>query len=287
MLHPTLSNHQTHYSNSKVKRIHYGSEFDFKPRDIAFPFSLDDCGNLNIISLNLARFPMTPGAPEILYTLISQNLINIYIFQEIYDRECLSKVFELINKQLLGNPYKILFSGHKHDRTYMAFAYRENNIIIKHHSTLYKLPFLRDPYICRPPDHLVFIHDNKLYSLVNIHGTPYGSHSAHSKRSKFFHLLEYFEQQITDDRMILFGGDWNFRPTGLFKYFDQKKYLYPEPSFVNDIDYFLVKKPLSSLYCYFDIFLSKSNVPLTNLPHYKDWNKIISDHKPVMLSLSQ
>ena len=168
MLHPTLANHQTPYSMSKTKKKLTGEEFGFFPQPIEDPFYLDLDFPLAIISINLARFPFTPSAPEMLYNFIAQNPVNIFCFQEVQESSTLRTLFDIVNSNLIDHHYVIHFSNHKHDRTFMAFAWRETSISVNNHNTLFRDCFLRQPTILRPPDHLLFTYKKQKISLINL-----------------------------------------------------------------------------------------------------------------------
>jgi len=281
MLNPTIPNSETPWSRKKSKRKFEINDLIFPSTPISKPGAIPENSNLQIITLNLSRFPFTPGSPLMLYNFISQNPVHIFQFQEVKDTKLLQIVFNKINTHLHSQEYVLCFSYHVHDRTKLCFAYRKNSINYLYHKSIFEHVYLKMPHILRPPDVLFFQYQNHFFSLLNIHSTPYRSHSSHLKRDKFFHLLRLYKQSFNDSRFFIFGGDWNFRPTGLSKYFKDKQYCLPKHNFKNQIDYFVTYVPITHSLPIYEFEQHSFSHQITKSNIFKDWKKVLSDHFPV------
>jgi len=280
ILHPTILNAETPYSRKRSKRYKKNEIEHFISTHIKYPGPIPDSWPLRIITLNLAFFPFTAAAPEMLYKFIGKNPYQIYIFQEVKDTKLLQYVFDRINMQLFTNEYVLRFSSHKINHTKLCFAYRNGLINYQSHKSIFTNVFLKIPYILRPPDVLTFTWKESSFSLINLHGAPYRAHSSHLKREKFFYLLDYTKQTFNDGRFIIFGGDWNFRPPGLNKFFSGIEYIFPKQSFKNIIDYFVTCVPVGTLYPWTEITQTSLSKSILKSKDFKIWNKVLSDHFP-------
>jgi len=281
MLHPTIPNAETPWSRKKTKRNLEINDLNFPAAPISKPGAIPENSDLKIITLNLARFPFAPGCHLMLYNFIRENPVQIFQFQEVKDTKLLQIVFNEINTHLYSQEYVLCFSYHIHDRTKLCFAYRKNSINYLSHKSIFENVFFKIPHILRPPDVLFFQYQEHFFSLINLHSTPYRAHSSHLKRDKFFHLLRLYQQTFNDSRFFIFGGDWNFRPPGLSKYFKEKQYCLPQHNFKNQIDYFVTYVPITHSLPIYEFFQHSFSHDIIKSDIFKDWKKILSDHFPV------
>ena len=281
MLHPTIPNAETPWSRKKTKRNLEINDLNFPAAPISKPGAIPENSDLKIITLNLARFPFAPGCHLMLYNFIRENPVQIFQFQEVKDTKLLQIVFNEINTHLYSQEYHLRFSARFHHRTKLCFAFRKDSINYIGHKSVFVHVFLKMPHILRPPDILLFKYQDHSFSLLNIHSTPYRSHSSHLKRDKFFHLLRLYQQTFSDSRFLIFGGDWNLRPPGLAKYFKDKQYCLPEHNFKNQIDYFLTYVPITYTLPIYEFDQYSFSHKIIKSKVFKNWKKVLSDHFPV------
>ena len=282
MLHPSLANSSTAYSRSKSNLKKSDPFLPVSDLPVLKCFAIPEYKDLEIISLNLNRFPHSVLAAEFLYRFIALNPVHIFIFQEVQDTKLLNSVFDSINKQLMSQEYSVLISDKVINRTNLVIAYRHNSITYISHKSILSNCYLKTPYILSPPFLFRFKYHFYNFSLLNIHSVPYQSHSAYLKRDKFFNLLKYYILSFDDLRFTIIGGDWNFRPPGLPNYFPDREFDLPHSYFKNYIDYFVTYYPVKYLvpahYSYNQSFqhsINKSKV-------FVNWKSNFSDHYPVL-----
>ena len=250
--------------------------------------------NLDIVTWNIENFPKHPYTIDYVVEIIEDINVDIIALQEISESNDFLTIVQDIED----------WSGYYASWPGLAYLYNTNTIMINDVYEIYATSnywyyFPRSPYV------MEITYNNIEFYIINNHLKCCGGNENEERRRQASILLEvYIEENLYDKNVILLGDlnddiaeseddnvFWNFIEDPFLYYFaDMNIALGPSsnwsyPTWPSHLDHILVTNELFN-------YLNNENSSIVTLKldnylsGWSEYENFISDHRPVMISLS-